>query len=195
MTWPIRALVKKCPIWDKFCNKPLTNLSFSREAFVVSIRNTSPYVGESTSAASSRLELYISRGNIYQNECRSKIWNYTWFVWPFYALIDFYMHYLTCTIQIWTTITRSSASKWIENNISVHASLGSHARYGNEFQTSRGLGSVTKTLRNYRVLNHVNQKLVRRFMKLGMVSWTWHIKASLHFVFLFETRFLKYIFF
>ena len=53
----------------------LTNLSYSREASFCGfdIRNASPYVGESTSVASSRLELYISRGNIYQNECRSKI--------------------------------------------------------------------------------------------------------------------------
>jgi hypothetical protein len=137
---------------------------------VVSIRNASPYVVESTSAASSRLELYISRGNIYQNECRSKIWKYTWFVWAFYTLIDFYMHYLTCIIQIWTTFTRYGASKWVENRISVHASLGSHAIYGNEFQTSRGLGSAIQTLRNTGFKSCVNQKLVRKFMKLGMVS-------------------------
>ena len=113
----------------------------------------------------------ISIGNIYQNECRSKIWKYTWFFWVFYTLIDFYMHYLMCIIQIWTTFTRYGASKWVENHISVHASLGSHARHGNEFQTSRGLGSATKTLRNSGFKSCVNQKLVRKFMKLGMVSW------------------------
>ena len=101
MAWLICVLMINCLIWDKFWHKPLqTSSTHGKLAFVVSIRNASPYVGESTSAASSRLELYISRGNIYQNECRAKISNYTWFVWTFYTLIDFYMHYLICIIQI-----------------------------------------------------------------------------------------------
>ena len=32
---------------------------------------------------------FIYRGNIELYECRVKIWNYSWFVWPFYTLIEF----------------------------------------------------------------------------------------------------------
>ena len=82
------------------------------------------------------------RGNIELYECPVKFWNYFGFVWPFLYINWVYGH-LMCIIQIWTTSTCSHAPKLVENRMCVLEWISrSHARNGNEIQSSGHRGSA-----------------------------------------------------
>ena len=125
---------------------------------------------------------YFYRQHILKWECCAKIWNYTWFVWPFYTLIDFYMHYLTCTIQIRTTIRRSGASKWVENHISVHASLGPMQDMGMNFNH---LGVLARREKHWetQVLKYVNQKTRQKIHETWLAAMNLAHKGVISFCF------------
>ena len=61
-------------------------------------RERPTFVDETISIASYCFQK-ISRVNIEQQECCVKFWDFSEFVWTFYALIEFSMHFM-CIIQI-----------------------------------------------------------------------------------------------
>ena len=85
---------------------------------------------------------FLYRGNIELYECPVKFWNYSGFVWPF-LYINWVSGHLMCIIQIWTTSTCSRAPKLVANHMCVLGWISrSHARNGNEIQTSVHRGSA-----------------------------------------------------
>ena len=113
---------KFCPIWGRFGYMLLTNQSFSQQSMIVFGRERPAFGDEMISIASYCFQ-FFSRINIEQQECCVIFCDFSGFVWTFYALTEFSMHFM-CIIQIWTTCTCSSAYKLVEkSNLcpSVHA--------------------------------------------------------------------------
>ena len=114
---------------------------------------------------------FLSRVNIEQHECWVNFWDFSGFAWTF-LYINWVSYAFMCIIQIWTTRTCSSAYKLVEKfkYVSLVAFLiRSHARNGNEIQTSgrRGSAGNIKKLGFLILVNPTRMKI----MKLGLVSW------------------------
>ena len=89
----------------------------------------------------------------------------------FYTLTGFSRH-IMCVIQIWTTSTCSNAPKLVENHMSVLGGISrSHARDGNEFQTTGHCWLPAKQWDTW-FLNSSKSKTRLKFRKLGMLSWS-----------------------
>ena len=61
--------------------------------------------------------------NIEQQKCCVLLCDFSGFVWTFYALTEFSMHFM-CIIQIWTTCTCSIAYKLVEKSQKFYVSFG-----------------------------------------------------------------------
>ena len=102
---------KFCPIGGRFGYMLLTNRSFSQQAWWFSVGNVPP-LGTKRYPLPLIAYNFFSRVNREQQECCVNFCDFSGFVWTFYALTEFSMHFL-CIMQIWTICTCSNAYKLV----------------------------------------------------------------------------------
>ena len=164
------AVVQFFSIWGRFGYMLLTNRSFSQQAWWFSVGNLLP-LGTKRYPLPLIAFNFFSCVNIEQHECCVNFCDFSGFVWTFLC-IKWLFNAFMCIIQIWTTCTRSSAYKLVENQIFVlGCMLRSHARNGNEFQTPGHHWLPAKHWDAW-FLNSSKSKTQLKFMKLGMLSWS-----------------------
>ena len=82
------------------------------------------------------MSLFITNATVHQSLHFVKFWNYSRFIWPF-LYISWVSKHLMCIIKVWTASTCSGAPKLVEkSHVWPWVNSRSHARNGNEIQTS-----------------------------------------------------------